>query len=307
MGDENKCDEYVPDPAMKAEIEAAVGFLTDFLVKAQKFEFSQESVDLFRRSLQSLLYRHYNGHWNSANPLKGSAFRCLRINGMLDPLVKRAAEASRLPLRKVRQAFPAELTVWVDPGDVSVRFGEEGSIGAWYASRGEDSGASYCASQEGKSKEQGFYQQQRGSPPLSSTPPYQSYQHAHQYRVQYQHASPVQYQQRQQSSPVWHPQWSQQRSSPSCGFVTALSNQQQQMQQRTGRVTPIGLRSNSPGWRASPQPTEIITSSTPTEHGEEQRCKMLAERLMRENLNLMASLAPGLVSSRAQPVGVGVN
>lgn len=43
------------------------------------------------------------------------------------------------------------------------------------------------------------------------------------------------------------------------------------------------------------------------ENGEEQRCKVLAERLMRENLNLMASLAPGLVSSRPQPVGVGVN
>jgi hypothetical protein len=29
-----------------------------------------------------------------------------------------------------------ELTVWVDPGDVSVRFGEEGSIGVYYAKAG---------------------------------------------------------------------------------------------------------------------------------------------------------------------------
>jgi len=320
-------NDFIVDPAMKAEIEAAVGFLTDFLVKYPKQQFSQESVDLFRRSLQSVLYQHYSGHWHPATPLKGSAFRCLRINGTLDPFVARAAEASRLPLRKVRQAFPAELTVWIDPGDVSVRFGEEGSVGVWYASRRSDEETKTRATEDHQHQAYPHQMYQRSSPTLSSTPPgVAAFAHHNGYphRVQYQ-ASPVQYhQQRQQSSPVWNPHWQQQqqqtaafsplqnRSSPSFvttpsnnGFVMALNHQQQQMQLRQ---TPIRYNTSniasSPSSRVSPQPT---TETTIGESGEEQRCKMLAERLMRENLNLMASLAPGLVSSRPQPVGVGVN
>jgi protein Tob/BTG len=343
--------EFVIDPAMKAEIEAAVGFLTDFLVKATKQEFSSESVDLFRRSLQSVLYRRYQGHWHSANPLRGSGFRCLRINGKLDPLVKLAAESCRLSLRKVRKAFPAELTVWVDPGEVSVRFGEEGSVGVWYAAArraGDEEEQQRQAKipdphqihQQAYSNQQMY--QQRSSPTLSSTPPNAvSFPHAHQQptatngyhqRLQYQ-SSPIQYQ-RQQSSPVWNPHWQQpqqqqqnaafspqqNRSSPSSfvsmtpnaannnGFVMALNHQQQQQMQLRQQQTPIRYNtttslSSSPSSRVSPQPIVEATS----ENGEEQRCKMLAERLMRENLNLMASLAPGLVSTRPQPVGVGVN
>jgi len=321
-------DDFVVDPAMKAEIEAAVGFLTDFLVKAPKQEFSPELVGLFRRSLLSVLYRHYQGHWHSAQPLMGSGFRCLRINGKLDPLVALAAEACRLPLRKVRQAFPAELTVWIDPGDVSVRFGEEGSVGVWYASRRtaeEDDRQQKSRSLEDHQQQPTAFPNQmyqRSSPPLSSTPP-SIHAFPHQapgyHRSQYQ-PSGIQYQ-RQQSSPVWNPQWQQQqqqaafspqqnRSSPSSfvttavnnGFAMALNHQQQQMQLRQHQQTPIRYNASSPSSRVSPLPT--VDSA---ENGEEQRCKMLAERLMRENLNLMASLSPGLVSSRPQPVGVGVN
>jgi len=323
-------EDFIPDPAMKAEIEAAVGFLTDFLVKAPKLEFSSESVDLFRRSLQSVLYRHYQGHWHSAHPLRGSGFRCLRINGKLDPLVTLAAEASRLPLRKVRQAFPAELTVWVDPGDVSVRFGEEGSVGVWYASRravDDEDRQQKSRSTEDHLTHQAF---QRNSPTLSSTPPgvqtaaFSQHQTSGYARSHYQGPA-IQYP-RQQSSPIWAPQWQQQtayspnRSSPSSfvttasnnGFAMALNHQQQQMQLRQNQHTPTRYTtvSSSPSSRVSPQPTPAMAESTSMENGEEQRCKMLAERLMREkieNLNLMASLAPGLVSSRPQAVGVGVN
>lgn len=303
------------DPAMKAEIEAAVGFLTDFLVKAPKQKFSPESVDLFRRSLQAVLCRRYQGHWHSTMPLKGSGFRCLRINGKLDPLVELAAEVSRLPLRKVRQAFPAELTVWVDPGDVSVRFGEEGSVGVFY-----ESARRACNEDEQQQQPQqhAYAVHQR-----SCTPPTTNFSHhPQQQRVQFQ-SSPIQY--RQQSSPVWNPHWQQpqstfspQRSSPSStpptnnnGFVMALNHQQQQMQLRQTPIRYNVSSSPSSNNRLSPQLMNaaglIVEPTTTGETGEEQRCKMLAERLMRENLNLMASLAPGLVSSRQQPVGVGVN
>lgn len=312
------------DSAMKAEIEAAVNFLTDFLVKSPNKEFSTESVDLFRSSLQSVLYRRYNGHWHSLNPSKGSAFRCLRINGKLDPLLAIAAESCRLPLRKVRQAFPAELTVWVDPGDVSVRFGEEGSVGVWYAAQRTSDAEDEQRQQKIRSLQHDQIYQQRNSPTLSTTPPGVNHHHSYHNRFQQYQTSPVIQYQRQQSSPVWNPQWQtptyhhhhhQHRSSPSSigttavnnGFMMALNHQQQQqMQMRQHQRTPVrfnGISLSSSPPRISPQPITIESN----ENGEEQHCKMLAERLMRENLNLMASIAPGLASSRPQPVGVGVN
>jgi hypothetical protein len=88
--------------------------------------------------------------------------------------------------------------------------------------------------------------------------------------------------------------------------MMALNHQQQQMQMRQYQRTPVRMNaaslSSSPS-RISPQPMMMESN----ENREEQHCKMLAERLMRENLNLMASIAPGLASSRPQPVGVGVN
>ncbi|VDP19001.1 unnamed protein product [Soboliphyme baturini] len=66
-------------------------------------------------------------------PLRGSAYRCIRINGKMDPLVLKAAGQCNVPLDQLRMAFPPELTIWVDPGEVSVRFGEDGSIGMVYS------------------------------------------------------------------------------------------------------------------------------------------------------------------------------
>jgi len=138
--------------SMGTEIEAAVTFLTDVMRQAR---FDDEAVDHFRTALVALLRQHYRGHWYPHDPFKGSGYRCLRVNGVMNPLLTRAAQLSGLPIRKFRQAFPVELTVWVlfleqvsskllslpkpkvDPGDVSVRFGEEGSIGVYYARAGQ--------------------------------------------------------------------------------------------------------------------------------------------------------------------------
>lgn len=115
------------------EIDAAATFLTDIIKAAQ---FSDQSAENFRQALKTLLKQYYDGHWYPQEPLKGSGYRCLRVNGVMNPLLKKAAEMSGLPLKRFRHAFPVELTVWVDPGDVSVRFGEEGSIGVYYAKSG---------------------------------------------------------------------------------------------------------------------------------------------------------------------------
>lgn len=74
--------------------------------------------------------------WNFSPPftlLKGSAFRCIRINGETpEPLIERAAANCGISATIIRQLLPAELTLWIDPYIVSYRIGENGSISALY-------------------------------------------------------------------------------------------------------------------------------------------------------------------------------
>lgn len=128
---------------MKLEVEAAVNFLTYLLVKAR---FEPWATESFRKSLTLLLMQHYCGHWYPAEPLKGSGYRCLRVNGVMHPLLAVAANLCSIPPIQFRKAFPAELTIWVDPGDVNVRIGEEGSIGVYFAKAHAGNGAMSPAS-----------------------------------------------------------------------------------------------------------------------------------------------------------------
>jgi protein Tob/BTG len=49
---------------------------------------------------------------------------------MIDPILDRAAGESGI--KNVLSYFPNELTMWVDPSDVSYRIGENGSVGKIY-------------------------------------------------------------------------------------------------------------------------------------------------------------------------------
>ncbi|XP_013414976.1 protein BTG2 [Lingula anatina] len=115
---------------MKNELGCAVDFLTNFVRK--NADVSTNQTEVFSRTLLKLLKNHYQNHWFPAKPTKGSAYRCIRINGQMDPLVHQAGADCELTGEKLRSVFPSELTLWVDPGEVSYRIGEEGSIGVCY-------------------------------------------------------------------------------------------------------------------------------------------------------------------------------
>uniref|UniRef100_A0A915JDN4 Anti-proliferative protein domain-containing protein n=1 Tax=Romanomermis culicivorax TaxID=13658 RepID=A0A915JDN4_ROMCU len=114
--------------SMRNEVTAAVDYLTYLLTKAN---FDVELTELFRQSLTDLLFDHYSGHWYPDEPLRGSGYRCLRVNGVMHPILANAADLCSLEVAKFRRAFPAEFTIWIDPGNVNVRIGEDGSIGAF--------------------------------------------------------------------------------------------------------------------------------------------------------------------------------
>jgi hypothetical protein len=88
----------------------------------------EAGVDRFGKHLTLVLYEQYSDHWFPRQPWRGSAFRSLSINGKLDLCVVKAAEASGVNSRVLRSCLPAELTVWIDPGQVSYRIGEDGSV-----------------------------------------------------------------------------------------------------------------------------------------------------------------------------------
>ncbi|KAM4747738.1 protein BTG1 [Rhinophrynus dorsalis] len=116
--------------SMKPEIIAAVGFISKFL--RTKGLMNDIELQTFNQSLQELLADHYRHHWFPEKPTRGSAYRCIRINHKMDPLIGQAADRIGLSSQQMFELLPSELTLWVDPYEVSYRIGEDGSICVLY-------------------------------------------------------------------------------------------------------------------------------------------------------------------------------
>lgn len=110
---------------MRNEIQSAVDFVSSIL----RGRIEDQDVDSFRQVLEVLLCTHYQNHWFPEKPFKGSAYRCLRINHKMDPLISQAGNKCGLTDEALFRILPNELTLWVDPNEVSYRIGEDGSIG----------------------------------------------------------------------------------------------------------------------------------------------------------------------------------
>lgn len=59
---------------------------------------------------------------------QGSAFRCIKTGDPIDAVLERAAKESGVPITDILENLPNELSVWVDPGEVSYRIGEKGAV-----------------------------------------------------------------------------------------------------------------------------------------------------------------------------------
>ncbi|XP_045587490.1 protein Tob2 [Procambarus clarkii] len=116
---------------MRLEIKSAANFLVD-LARLNNSGLTEKQLDRFRENVCNILLRHYTDHWFPDKPFKGSGYRCIRINGHLDPLIARAGFMMGLAVSFLRSLFPSELTMWVDPMEVAYRIGENGSICVLY-------------------------------------------------------------------------------------------------------------------------------------------------------------------------------
>jgi len=89
---------------------------------------TSNQLDQFKEAIESCLVDHYQHHWFPDRPTKGSGYRCIRINHKMDPILSRAGQSCGIDSKDLRTIFPNELTLWVDPAEVSYRIGENGSI-----------------------------------------------------------------------------------------------------------------------------------------------------------------------------------
>ncbi|XP_062895059.1 maternal B9.15 protein-like [Mobula hypostoma] len=107
---------------MKEEIDAGVVFLTN-LVKRRSC-LGREKIEEFGEKLTGVLQHSYQGHWYPANPSKGQAYRCIRINGSQrrDPVLLLACQKCNVDYSQLQ--LPQEMTLWIDPQEVWCRSGE---------------------------------------------------------------------------------------------------------------------------------------------------------------------------------------
>lgn len=84
----------------------------------------QDKVEQFRQSLMKALYDRFHNHWFPEQPTKGQAYRCIRLNewDRHDETLQQACLQCGIDYKDLQ--LPVELTLWVDPEEVTCRFGE---------------------------------------------------------------------------------------------------------------------------------------------------------------------------------------
>jgi hypothetical protein len=104
-----------------SEITTAIEFLCKYLEGV-----SEDQLELFKRTVSNTLISKFQNHWFEEAPHRGSAYRCLRsMPGKMDPLFLSIERSCGISLK---HRLPENFSLWIDPGDVSCRLGEQGGV-----------------------------------------------------------------------------------------------------------------------------------------------------------------------------------
>lgn len=120
---------------MHVELSVALNFVISYLYN----KLPRRRVDMFAHELERRMKVKFNGHWYPDKPTKGSAYRCIRVNGeKIDSDIENAAIESGLDISEIKTYLPADLTLWIDPSEVSYRIAEKGQIKILYSDKRDD-------------------------------------------------------------------------------------------------------------------------------------------------------------------------
>ncbi|KAM8843958.1 protein Tob1-like [Spinachia spinachia] len=122
---------------MQLEIQVALNFIISYLYN----KLPRRRVNIFGEELERQLKQKYEGHWYPEKPYKGSGFRCIHVGEKVDPVVEKAAKESGLAIEDVRNNLPQDLSVWIDPYEVSYQIGEKGPVKVLYVDDSNEGGA----------------------------------------------------------------------------------------------------------------------------------------------------------------------
>ncbi|KYO19187.1 protein BTG3-like [Alligator mississippiensis] len=104
---------------MREEVEAGARFLAQLLMRG-----IPGGTEELGAHLATALSQRYHSHWYPAQPARGQAYRCIRIEAgtRADAALVGAAQAAGLDWAML--TLPPDLALWIDPGEVSCRLGE---------------------------------------------------------------------------------------------------------------------------------------------------------------------------------------
>ncbi|KAG9267772.1 protein Tob1, partial [Astyanax mexicanus] len=125
------------EAAMQLEIQVALNFIISYLYN----KLPRRRVNIFGEELERQLKKKYEGHWYPDKPFKGSGYRCIHVGEKVDPVVEEAAKESGLDIEDVRNNLPQDLSVWIDPFEVSYQIGEKGPVKVLYVDDNGENGS----------------------------------------------------------------------------------------------------------------------------------------------------------------------
>ncbi|CAF1288022.1 unnamed protein product [Rotaria magnacalcarata] len=114
---------------MQFEVSVALNFLIAYLYN----KLPRRRVNMLGEQMLEHLRIKFQGHWYPERPTKGSAYRSIRISKeKVDKVLINAANDVGLDLQEILDTLPNDLTIWIDPGEVSYRIGEKGPVKILY-------------------------------------------------------------------------------------------------------------------------------------------------------------------------------
>ena len=83
-------------------------FDTIFRLGRRNPSVNEQQLEKFKAAIVEVLRRRYRDHWFPEKPFKGSGYRCIRINGKMDPVIAQAAETCGLAANLIHSVSTEE-------------------------------------------------------------------------------------------------------------------------------------------------------------------------------------------------------